>query len=49
MNLLLLKAVVLYVDEIDKVHYIYDTNHSLLSIPSPIKAIYNFTKFGNLL
>lgn len=41
MNLLLLKAVALYVDEIDKVHYIYDTNHSLLSIPSPIKAIYN--------
>ena len=35
------KAVALYVDEIDKVHYIYDTNHSLLSIPSPIKAIYN--------
>lgn len=35
------KAVVLYVDEIDKVHYIYDTNHHLLSIPSPIKAIYN--------
>lgn len=39
------KAVVaLYVDEIDKVHYIYDTNHSLLSIPSPIKAIYNSGK-----
>ena len=35
------KAVALYVDEIDKVHYIYDTNHSFLSIPSPIKAIYN--------
>ena len=35
------KAVALYVDEIDKVHYIYDTNHSWLSIPSPIKAIYN--------
>lgn len=35
------KAVALYVDEIHKVHYIYDTNHSLLSIPSPIKAIYN--------
>ena len=35
------KGVALYVDEIDKVHYIYDTNHSLLSIPSPIKAIYN--------
>lgn len=38
------KAVALYVDEIDKVHYIYDTNHSLLSIPSPIKAIYNSGK-----
>ena len=35
------KAVALYVGVIEKVNYIYDTNHSLLSIPSPIKAIYN--------
>lgn len=35
------KAVALYIDETNVVHYVYDTNHSLLSIPVPIKAIYN--------
>lgn len=35
------KAVVFYVDESDHIHYVYDTNHHLISIPSPMKAIYN--------
>ena len=35
------KAVALYINNNNNVHYIYDTNHSTLYIPEPIKAIYN--------
>lgn len=44
------KAVAVYVDETDHIHYIYDTNHSNLFIPVPFKAIYNsgqMWKFAN--
>ena len=35
------KAVALYIDNSNLIHYIYDTKHNALSIPEPIKAIYN--------
>lgn len=35
------KAVVLYIDEHDKPHYIYDTGHKSLHIDKPFKAVYN--------
>lgn len=35
------KAVVLYLDQFDGVHYLYDVNHKLLFIPESFKAIYN--------
>lgn len=35
------KAVVLYLDKTGGVHYLYDTDHRLLFVPEPFKAIYN--------
>lgn len=35
------RAVVLYLDQADGVHYLYDVNHNLLFIPEHFKAIYN--------
>ena len=35
------KAVVLYVDTNDHLHYIYDTTHSALEIREPFTAVYN--------
>lgn len=35
------KAVVLYVDSKDYIHYVYDKQHQFLSFPEPMKAIYN--------
>lgn len=35
------KAVVLYLDETMKVHYLYDTNHNTLCIDKPFRAVYN--------
>ena len=45
------KAVAIYVNNNDKVFYIYDTDHASLSIPEPVKAIYNSAqiwKFNSL-
>lgn len=45
------KAVALYVDGDDYIHYIYDVKHTLLHIPEAFKAIYNSAqiwKFSNL-
>lgn len=35
------KAVALYIDGADQIHYIYDTNHRYLHIEGEFKAIYN--------
>ena len=35
------KAVALYFDTSDKIHYIYDTGHNVLTINEPFLAIYN--------
>lgn len=35
------KAVALYFDTQDKIHYIYDTSHNFLEIKEPFSAIYN--------
>lgn len=35
------KAVALYFDTSDKIHYIYDTEHNVLTINEPFLAIYN--------
>ena len=35
------KAVALYADEQDGIHYLYDTGHKLLVVPEGFKAIYN--------
>lgn len=44
------KAVVLYYDEQNRVHYIYDTGHNALVIKEPFLAVYNsgqIWKFAN--
>ena len=43
------KAVVLYVDGDDSIHYLYDTRHKLLNIPEPVKAIYNSAQIWKFL
>ena len=35
------KAVALYTDEYDSIHYLYDSRHKLLFIPEAFKAVYN--------
>lgn len=35
------KAVALYLDKVDRVHYLYDVSHQLLVIPEAFKAVYN--------
>lgn len=45
------KAVVLYINSKDQIHYVYDTRHQFLCLPEAVKAIYNSAqiwKFTNV-
>lgn len=43
------KAVVLYVDMTDHIHYLYDINHLSLNISEPFQAIYNSAQIWKFL